>query len=463
VKEMFAPIRWRLVALTMLVVGLILLVLGSAVYIAMSRSLLEQVDRNLASRAEDAANNPRAFLSGQGDFDRARYRGGIFYIVLDGDGRVLANPQQVETSELDMRPAIRSLRRPVTGRLGEDSVRLFAQRLPRLGLNQPPPLGRNGKPGGPPDVPGNQVPQVAQPAVLIMGQSLVGEERALGTLVFILVAGGAAGLVLSFAGAWFLAGRALVPIEQAFRRQQEFVADASHELRTPITVLRSATDLLNQHRTEALEINGDLFDDIRHEIARLQRLTGDLLTLARSDRGQLELAVAPIDLGALASDVVRRVSPLAQESGIGLTYRQEARALEVEGDPDRLDQVLLILIDNALKHTPTGGHVEVIARKQRKDAIIEVLDTGPGIPAEHLPRIFERFYRVDTARSRAQGGTGLGLAIARTVVEAHGGGISLSSERGVGTRATIRLQLTSRDDPTSDAGADNASPARQTP
>ncbi|HUE75577.1 MAG TPA: ATP-binding protein, partial [Chloroflexota bacterium] len=422
------------------VVGLILLVLGSAVYVAMSRSLLEQVDRNLGSRAEEAANNPRAFLSGQGDFDRERYRGGVFYIAVDDDGRVLANPQHVDPSELNLRLTIESVRRPRTERFGEDSVRLYARRLEHLGS---PPPGRVGKPGGPANGPGTQPPQMIQPTVLIIGQSLASEERALGSLVLVLIAGGAAGLVLSFAGAWFLAGRALIPIEQAFRRQQEFVADASHELRTPITVLRSATDLLNQHRAEPLAANADLFDDIRHEITRLQRLTGDLLTLARSDRGQLEIAVAPLDLGLLVADVVRRTVPLATENGIELVYRRDAPGLDVEGDPDRLDQVLLILIDNALKHTPSGGRVEVIARQQKLDAIIEVVDNGSGISAEHLPRIFERFYRVDSARSRAQGGTGLGLAIAKTVVDAHGGELSLTSEHGAGTRAIIRLPIRS--------------------
>src|SRR5262249_29547696 len=111
-------------------------------------------------------------------------------------------------------------------------------------------------------------------------------------------------------------GRALIPIQQAFRRQQEFVDDASHELRTPLTVLQSATDLLNQHRTEPIEANGELLDDIRSEIGRLERLAGDLLTLARSDQGELELMVAPVDLGVLAADVVRRTRLLARDRGI---------------------------------------------------------------------------------------------------------------------------------------------------
>src|SRR6266566_2252787 len=115
----------------------------------------------------------------------------------------------------------------------------------------------------------------------------------------------------SAAVAWFLSNRALIPIQQAFQRQHEFVADASHELRTPLTVLRSATDLLNQHRDEPIEREGELFDDVRAEIARMERLAQDLLTLARSDAGGLELMTAPIDLADIAREVVRRTTPLA--------------------------------------------------------------------------------------------------------------------------------------------------------
>jgi signal transduction histidine kinase len=228
---------------------------------------------------------------------------------------------------------------------------------------------------------------------------------------------------------------------EAFRRQQEFVADASHELRTPLTVLRSATDLLYQHRAEPLAANGELFDDVRHEIVRLERQAGDLLTLARADLGELGLALGLVDVAALAGDVVRRTAPLAQSRAVTLTYQAAPDPVVVEADPDRLQQVLLILVDNALKHTPSGGTVVVDVRPQGADACLEVTDSGPGIDAAHLPRVFDRFYRVDRARSRADGGTGLGLAIAKSLVDAHGGQLMLGNATGGGTRATIRLRL----------------------
>lgn len=442
-SAMFAPIRWRLVAWTMLVVGVILLVLGAAVYLAMSRSMRDQVDRYLAGHADQAAQALPAVLAGE-RFPRGERARGTFYLIVDGDGRVLANPQRVDVADLSV-PAGR-VRAYATVSLDGEPVRLYSHPL-RPGA----PAGADGPgsgkpgPGGPPGARGSMVgPPVPSDAVLIVGQSLAAEEHALQLLVLILAGGGAIGLLLSLAGAWFLAGRALVPIEHAFRRQQEFVADASHELRTPLTVLRSATDLLDRHSDQPLAANQALFDDVRHEIGRLQRLTGDLLTLARSDRGELELAVAPLDLAAQAGHVVRRLTPLAAERGIDLALEQHGAAPSVEADPDRLQQVLLILLDNALKHTPAGGRVGVSVSQRDGWAAVEVADTGPGIAPEHLSRVFERFYRADAARSGEEGGTGLGLAIARTLVDAHGGQLTLTSAPGAGTRATIRLPAMAR-------------------
>jgi signal transduction histidine kinase len=236
-----------------------------------------------------------------------------------------------------------------------------------------------------------------------------------------------------------------VPIQQAFQQQQEFIADASHELRTPLTVLRSATDLLNQHRAEPLEQNGELFDDVRAEIARMERLAQDLLTLARSDAGGLELMTAPVKMSAVAAEVVRRTTPLAASQGITLSLHTDPSDDSlVEADPDRLQQVLLILIDNAIKHTPAGGRVDVTVRRHGAQASVEVADTGTGISPEHLPRIFDRFYRADKARARAAGGTGLGLAIAKMLVDAHHGHLTLTSTLGVGTQATVTLPVVSQ-------------------
>jgi two-component system, OmpR family, sensor histidine kinase CiaH len=279
---------------------------------------------------------------------------------------------------------------------------------------------------------------------LVTGESLEPEERALRSLLVVLIASAGGGLLLSLAGASFLVSRSLIPIQRAYTRQREFSADAAHELRTPLTVLHAATDVLHQHRDEPLVANGQLFEDIQHEIVRMERLTNDMLTLARSDLDELELAVAEVDLAALAGKVVRQVLPLAHERGIDLTLEPVNAAVTVEADPNRLQQVVLILLDNALKYTPLGGKVQVQVSRHGNEASLTVTDTGEGISAEHLSRLFDRFYRVDPARSRAQGGAGLGLAIARSLVRAHGGQLSLSSQPGSGTTALVRLPLTAR-------------------
>jgi signal transduction histidine kinase len=418
VQKLFARIRLRLVGWTMLILGVILVVLGTSVYFAVSRSLLQQVDQNLAtlsSQAVPALLPPPGRPGERGRGPRQGYTGGVFYLGLTPDGEVFANPQQVTTTGVTWPdPPARGAIFATISLNGEDT-RVLAI----------------GAPDG---------------DTVIVGQSLAAEETALHFLLLVLVAGGGLGLLLSLGGAWFLAGRALVPIQQAFARQQEFVADASHELRTPLTVLRSATDLLNQHRARPLEENGELFDDVRAEIVRLERLSQDLLVLARSDQGGLELMTAPLELAGLAGDVVRRTAPLANARGLRLSLEAEPEPLTVEADPDRLQQVLVILLDNALKHTPSGGQVAVGVRRHGTCAVLEVADTGAGIAPEHLPRIFDRFYRADRARGHQanEGGAGLGLSIAKLLVEAHGGQLRLSSTLGVGTQVSAELPLVDR-------------------
>ena len=278
-------------------------------------------------------------------------------------------------------------------------------------------------------------------AVLVVGQRLDSMQATLHRLLVILLAGGALSLLAALAGAWFLAGRALVPIERAFARQQAFIADASHELRTPLTVMRTARDLLQQHRAEPLAANGDIFDDMGLEMERMQRLIADLLTLAHSDAQELQLALGRVDLVALTGAAIRRMTPLAQTRQITLCLGSGEQALLLEGDPDRLEQVVFIVLDNALKHTPAGGSVTVTATRQGSEAVVQIADSGVGIAPEHLPHIFGRFYRIDAARSRKSGSTGLGLAIAKSLIEAHEGRLALTSTVGVGTTVTLHLPL----------------------
>ncbi|HUX87055.1 MAG TPA: ATP-binding protein [Chloroflexota bacterium] len=414
---MFSQIRWKLVGWNVLVLALVLTVVGAAIYLTLASRLLGEVDQSLLERSREVATDRRDLAGGRTFADHEGYRGGIFYLLVSSDGRIVANPQGVSLVHLPWSfgqpqpPSFRSIT------LNGEHLRLFERLIAIPGLTQ---------------------------YYLVVGQSIQPQMDILQRLLFVLLAGGAVGLVLSVFGAWFLAGRALVPIEDAFSRQQEFVADASHELRTPLTVLRATTDVLNHHRGEPLEMNQELFDDLCQEIIRLERLATDLLTLARSDLGEFDLAVGDVDILALAGDVVRRMSPLAARREVSLKMTAPETSLIVEGDPDRLQQVLVILLDNALKHTPAGGSISVVGKRHGSDVLVQVIDTGEGIPPEHLPRVLDRFYRVDRARSQAHGGTGLGLPIANSLIVAHHGQLSLSSTLGVGTTVTIRLHLAER-------------------
>lgn len=222
----------------------------------------------------------------------------------------------------------------------------------------------------------------------------------------------------------------LEQIERLFQSQQRLLADVSHELRTPLTTIRGNLDLI-RHIGVA---DPELMDIIQDELERMTRLIGDLLLLARADSGALPLERKRVELDNTLFEVYRQVSRLAKAVKVTV---DEVDQVCVIGDNDRLKQLLLILVDNAIKYTPTGGHVSLSVSRQGSWAEVRVSDTGIGIPAEDVPHIFERFYRVDKARSRAQGGSGLGLAIARWIVMAHGGQIHVTSQVGEGTTFSV--------------------------
>ena len=219
--------------------------------------------------------------------------------------------------------------------------------------------------------------------------------------------------------------------------QQRLLADVSHELRTPLTAIRGNVDLMRRMGDadpESLEI-------IQEEIERMTRLVGDLLLLARADAGGLPLEKKKVELDNLLFEVYRQVRLLETAVEVKVTEVDQVCML---GDVDRLKQLLLNLISNAIKYTPDGGRVDVSLSKKNGWAYINIADTGMGIPAEDLPYIFDRFYRVDKARARGQsgkGGAGLGLAIAKWIAQAHGGNIDVTSKVGEGTTFTIILPI----------------------
>lgn len=229
----------------------------------------------------------------------------------------------------------------------------------------------------------------------------------------------------------------LASLEQAYHAQQRFVSDASHELRAPITVIQANLELLKRHASMPAPEREQAITEAYLETTRLARLVADLLVLARADAG-VPIRRAPVELDRLLMEVVGEARHLT--CGHRLTI-DELDPVVVEGDADRLKQLLLILTDNAIKYTPCEGDVGVALRRRRGRAELRVRDTGIGIGHEELPHIFERFYRADPARRRDPGGTGLGLGIARWIAMQHGGAIELVSAPGEGTTAIVRLPV----------------------
>jgi heavy metal sensor kinase len=229
-------------------------------------------------------------------------------------------------------------------------------------------------------------------------------------------------------------------LEQALALQQQFTANASHELRTPLAILRSELELALRRERNTAEYRNAL-ENCRTEAERLSRLVENLLTLARADAGEGVAAREPVNLAALAGDLCERFRSLAAAEGVQLVCEFKEQP-EVRADSIALERVFTNLIENALRHTPRGEEVRVRVRAEADGAVFEVADGGPGIPPEHLPQIFDRFYRVDKARSRQHGGGGLGLAIVKSLVEAHGGRVEVESQFGRG--ATFRVWLPAR-------------------
>lgn len=229
----------------------------------------------------------------------------------------------------------------------------------------------------------------------------------------------------------------LASLQEAYRAQQRFVADASHELRAPLTVIQANLDLLRRYQVMPAAERDQAIAQAEREAGRLARLVGDLLTLARADAG-VGLRRWPVELDRLVLEAVTEAGRVAGGRQLEVDW---VEPVLVEGDPDRLKQMVLILLDNAVKYTPEGGRISVRLRRDGQTAELEVRDTGVGIEPAELPHVFDRFFRGEAARQLDPDGTGLGLPIARWVVRQHGGEITLESQPNKGTAVRVRLPL----------------------
>ncbi len=267
------------------------------------------------------------------------------------------------------------------------------------------------------------------------------EVATLNALLTVLAAGGLLVVLVAIGFGTIYARRALVPIREslaaqrtALRRQREFAADASHELRTPLTVIRSSLEHLSRHQDRPIGESNEALEDIDAEVAHLTALVDDLLLLARSDSGAVAMERMPVDLGDVAFEAASALGRTAADRGVHVLVDPEPAM--VAGDSARLRQLVMILVDNAVRHSPRDGHVGVTVRGERAIASIEVTDEGPGVRDEDMPHVFDRFWRAPGAPS---GGTGLGLAIASWIVDRHAGRIGVANRPEGG--AVFRVEL----------------------
>jgi two-component system phosphate regulon sensor histidine kinase PhoR len=225
------------------------------------------------------------------------------------------------------------------------------------------------------------------------------------------------------------------------RVRQDFVANVSHELRTPLTSVKGFIETLLQGAIDDPEHNRRFLTLVEEDVNRLARLTDDLLELSKVESLGKPKTIQSVDVGRIIDEVFEALEPQIQAKRITSTVPPHGRPIYAKGDPDQIRQVFWNLLDNAIKYNVEGGRVDVVCSAERGWMSAQVIDTGIGIPTEELPRIFERFYRVDKARSRAMGGTGLGLSIVKHIVEAHGGQIDVTSEPGRGSAFQLTLPL----------------------
>ena len=269
-------------------------------------------------------------------------------------------------------------------------------------------------------------------------------EEGLGQLRRDFFAGVPLVLLLASIGGYILARKSLEPIASMVNEQQRFIADASHELRTPLAVLRGETEVA-LGKTRTVEEYQESLTLIKDEAERLSRIVEDLFILARQPiQSPTALIKEPVSLTEVVKDCARAAQVLASRKGVRLKLENDATSIALNADEELIKRMILNLLDNAVKYTPEGGEISLALEKHNGSAEIVVRDTGIGLSQTDQQRVFDRFYRVDKARSRALGGAGLGLSIVRSIVEAHGGNITIDSTPRHGSTFTVSLPLATK-------------------
>ncbi|OAB42491.1 sensor histidine kinase [Paenibacillus glacialis] len=251
------------------------------------------------------------------------------------------------------------------------------------------------------------------------------------------------GALLSIIAGYTLARRALIPIQKAWDKQQQFVADASHELRSPLSVVRGQTQILLRHPDHTIEEESAPISAILKETKRMSNMVDGLLLLARGDSHEEVISCKPVRVDGIIKEIAKNIEPIMDYKQLRLQLHVEGSELLMNGDEDRLIQLFMILLDNAIKFTQADGQIDLECLRQGKSVLITVKDNGVGISEHELPLVFNRFYKGDSSRNRVDHGAGLGLSIARWIVDQHQGSVHISSGVGCGTTVMIRFPVIS--------------------
>lgn len=428
---MFQKTRIRLVTLNVIVVFLLLNGLGSAVYYTMKYRLYSQVDRELEKVTQRVIVDPLPRLQRVNEesypynrLERKKFgelERKYVLLVWDGLGQLMGTALG-ERLDAEDYPGFRHLGKPD----GIETIVVNNQMYRVQTVTMPKKV-----------FVGNR-PQTSYQFQLIY--NLAPEQNMLSSLLYVVVIGGAVSIVIAMVAGLFLARRALVPIQVSWEKQQQFIADASHELRTPLAAILVNLERLFRFPDRTIEQESEKIMVGMQEARRLSKLVSDLLTLARSDSNELQIMPQRFRLDEMVQKCTQVFTQLAIVKEVSLETDIET-PLEMVGDEERLHQLLVILLDNALKYTNENGKIYVTCKREGQRVSVLVKDTGMGIPKEDIPFLFDRFYRVDKMRSRATEGTGLGLSIAKWIVDAHHGKIQVSSEEGLGTSFLVTLPM----------------------
>lgn len=420
---MFKKTLRRLTVLNSMVFLVIFIAFGVMLYGYVARQLFDDIDQAMEHKVEGfRISNGRP---GSGNSSPAFFDPRILLLLRDSDGNIInLYPFPIEgVAEITA-----FLTTPQTDKLQTRKIEEHVYRILSLPYQYSDHVLMRG----------NAAPVTIQQVIAI---SIVDSEVAiLRRVMLIILIGQLAGMMVIIPAGYYLAQRALVPIRAAWEKQQQFVADASHELRTPLAVIKSNAELLLRHPEHTVEEETIRITNVVRETIRMSKLVSTLFTLARADANQIELQVAPLIFNEMLTHVVEQFQPLAEMKNITLQVEMKDE-IELVADKERLHQLFVILLDNALKYTLPQGCIHLLCQKQSNMVAVKVTDTGCGIEPEALSKVFDRFFREDKVRSRDAGGAGLGLAIAYWIVEKHKGKIWVTSDIGIGSQFHIILPI----------------------